>query len=75
MYRFRTLDTQNLASRSIEELTAMLSVAYGDLAYAEDHSLDRIRIIISIREITAEIARRTWIPALDAGLKPPTPGQ
>lgn len=60
MYRFRHLDTQNLASRSMDELSAMLSIAYGDLEGLEEHSLDRIRILIGIREITAEINSRTW---------------
>tara|TARA_R110002072_G_scaffold95805_4_gene211057 strand:+ start:4541 stop:4711 length:171 start_codon:yes stop_codon:yes gene_type:complete len=44
----------------MEELSAMLSIAYGDLEGLEEHSLDRIRILIGIREITAEINRRTW---------------
>lgn len=60
MYRFRYLDTQNLTTLSIEELTAMLSIAYGDLEGLEEHSLDRIRILIGIREITAEVSRRAW---------------
>lgn len=60
MYRFRYLDTQNLASRTMDELTAMLSVAYGDLAGLEEYCLDRVRILIGIRNITEEISGRTW---------------
>jgi len=60
MYRFRYLDTQNLASRTMDELTAMLSIAYGDLGGLEEHGLDRVRILIGIRNITEEISGRTW---------------
>jgi hypothetical protein len=72
MYRFRHLDTQNLTSYSLEELSAMLSIAYGDIEGLEEHSLDRIRILIGIREITAEISRRAWAPHQP---EPPRPGR
>ena len=60
MLRFRYLDIQDLSYRSMDELTAMLSVAYGDLPGVEDHSIDQIRILIGIRKITEEISARTW---------------
>ena len=72
MYRFRYLDTQNLTTLSIEELSVMLSIAYGDLEGLEEHSLDRIRILIGIRQITSEINRRTWSAPTP---KPPTLGR
>lgn len=71
MYRFRYLNTQDLAHRTMDELSAMLSIAYGDLAGLEEYSLDRIRILIGIREITTEMSARVAKPSQP---KPPAPG-
>lgn len=58
MYHF--LDNQYLASRTMNELSAMLSAAYAELAKFPDDSYDRVLILAAIRKITSEMNRRLW---------------